>query len=514
MARLSRTQGKSGREGPPPELTVNVRIEEPGGPFNTYTYDQQRGTLRLAGVHHRPPSGVERGAVLNTLGEEDGPLEALIVVASPTSKGCIVETRVVGGVAVSTPEAEKLYLVGVPVVGSVRAEVRGADELLAAQCQAIGDAAASEHRQGPLRWISFAEAEAVLREATKAYWENKAKTSGVRYAAAWKAQPLSGRWASGDEAEPHTWAEYLVPSLPFRFQGYVEELLLPDERLLFFVQRPPFVPGGAWGLLRRQKLRQGLLVITDRQVMVMLDSLPPDSTMVAWGYIAKASAVERLTGAWLDSRDSTCEIGFALDAAGGAERYTMTFPAEHAEALQEAVSLLEGFARPPTSTAARRLYNDKPSAGPASDEGEETDVEAKYPHLRDLLHRVGSTENVLAAAAARPVEGRGLGPALALTPTKLVLSPGGSHKDLRTGCQEYPVASISSVELTQSLVACRFEVFVPTAEEVDKVTLKYHYPDAPSFLKAFIALRHLLGQPIPLADEPNGHVRARASSSA
>jgi inorganic pyrophosphatase len=513
MARLSRGRADDSRDEPPAELTVNVRIEEPGGTFNTYSYDQQRGTLRLTGVHHRPPSGIERGAVLNTLSEEDGPLEALIVVASPTSKGCIVEARVVGGVAVSTPEAGKLYLVGVPVVGSVRARVRRVDELLVAERQAIGAAAASEHRQGPLRWISCVEAEAVVREATKAYWENKAKTSGVRYAAAWKAHWLSGRRASGDEAEPHTWAEYLVPSLPFRFQGYVEELLLPDERLLFFVERPSFVRSGAWGLLRHQKLRQGLLAITDRQVMVMLDSLPPDSTMVAWGYIAKASAVERLTGAWLDSRDSTCEIGFDLDAAGGAERYTMTFPVQHAEALQEGVSLLKGFARPPVSTVVRRLYDDNPPAGLPRSDDEEVDLEAKYPHLHDLLARVGE-DNVLAAAAARPVEGRGLGPALALTTGKLIVFDGGSHKDLRARCQEYPVAGISSVEITQSLVGCRFEVFTPAAEEVDKVTLRYNYPDAPPFLKAFITLRHLLGQPIPLADEPNGHVRARGPSSA
>jgi inorganic pyrophosphatase len=513
VARPSRAQAKGNREEPPPELTVNVRIEEPGGTFNTYIYDQQRATLRLAGVHHRPPSGIERGTVLNTLGEEDEPLEALIVVASPTSKGCIVEAHVVGGVAVSTPEAEKLYLVGVPVVGSVRAGVRGVDELLAAERQAIGDAAAFGHRQSPLRWISCAEAEAVAKEATKAYWENRAKTSGVRYAAAWKAQPLSGRWADGDEAEPHTWAEYLVLSLPFRFQEYVEELLLSDERILFFVERPSFVPGGAWGLLRRQKLRQGLLVITDRQVMVMLDSLPPDSTMVHWGYVAKASAVERLAGVWLDSRDSTCEIGFDLDSAGGVERYAMTFPGKHREALQEAVKLLERFAGAPESTAARRLYDDKPSAGPSRYD-EVGDLEAKYPHLRDLLARIGDAEDVVATAAARPVEGRGLGPALALTASKLIVFDGGSHKDLQARCQEYPVAGISSVEITQSLLGCRFGVFTPAMEEVDKMTLRYNYPDAPAFLRAFIALRHLLGQPIPLADGPNGHVEARASSSA
>ena len=322
--------------------------------------------------------------------------------------------------------------------------------------------------------------------------------------AAWKAQPLSSRWASDDEAEPHTWAEYLIPSLPFRFQKYVEEMLLTDERILFFVERPSFVPGGVWGVLRRQKLRQGLLVITDRQVMAMLDSLPPDSTMVDWGYIAKASAVERVTGTWLDSRDSTCEIGFAFDSAGGVERYTMTFPAAHSEALQEAVNLLERFVHPSAPTAARRLYDQKPATNPSRDEGEETDVVEKYPHLGDLLSRIAGTEDVVAAAAARPVEGRGLGPALVLTATKLVLFPGGSRKDLQPSCREYPVAGISSVELTQSLISCRFEVFVPAMEEVDKVTLRYYYPDAPSFLKAFVGLRHLLGQPVSWGLAENG----------
>jgi inorganic pyrophosphatase len=496
MARLSRARAKVGREEPPPELTVNVRIEEPGGTFNMYTYDHQRGALRLAGVHHRPFSRVERGTVLNTLTEDGGPLEVLIPAASPTSKGCIVEARVIGGVQVSTLEAQGLYLVGVPAVDPAQADVHDAGELSEAERQAIDNAATFGLQRVFLRWIPYADAEAVAKEATKAYWQNKAEAeSRVRYVAAWKAQPLSGRWASDDEAEPHTWAEYLVPSLPFRFQKYVEELLLPDERILFFVERPSFVPGGAWGLLRRQKLRQGLLVITDRQVMAMLDSLPPDSTMVDWGYIAKASAVERLTGAWVDSRDSTCEIGFAFDSAGGVERYTMTFPGEHREALQEAVTLLEGFTGAPASTAARRLYDAEPSAGLPRSNDEEVDLEAKYPHLRHLLDRIAGGEKVVAAAAARPVEGHGLGPALALTASRLVVFAGGSQKDLQAGCREYPVANISSVEVTQSLVGCRFEVFTPAMEEVDRMTLKYNYPDAPAFLKAFIALRHLLGQP-------------------
>ena len=505
MAKPSRAQAKDHREEAPPDLTVNVRIEEPGGAFNTYSYDHQRGTLRLAGVHQQPYSGVERGTVLNTLTEDGGPLEALIPATSPTSKGCIVEARVLGGIQVSTLEAQGLFLVGVPTADPARAEVCDAAELSPAERQAIDSAASFGLQRVFLRWVPPPEAEARVREATKAYWQDKAEAeSRVRYVAAWKAQPLSSRWAGDDEAETHTWAEYLIPSLPFRFQKYVEEMLLPDERILFFVERPSFVPGGVWGVLRRQMLRQGLLVITDRQVMAMLDSLPPDSTMVDWGYIAKASAVERVTGTWLDSGDSTCEIGFAFDSAGGVERYTMTFPATHSEALQEAVNLLERFVHPSAPTAARRLYDQKPASNPSKDQGEETDVVEKYPHLGDLLSRIAGTEEVVAVAAARPVEGRGLGPALVLTATKLVLFPGGSRKDLQPSCREYPVAGISSVELTQSLISCRFEVFVPAMEEVDKVTLRYYYPDAPPFLKAFIALRHLLGRPVSWGLAENG----------
>ena len=493
VARLSRGAAKDSREEPP-ELTVKVLIEEPGGTFNTYNYDQRRRALRLAGVHHRPPSGVERGAVLNTLAEDGKHLEALILAASPTSTGCIVEARLIGGLEVNTPGAQGLYLVGVPSVDLARAGVRDVGELSAAERQAIAGAAAFGLEHVFPRWIPGPEAEEHVKEATKAYWQNRAE-SRVRYAAAWQAQPLSGRWASDDETEAHTWAEYLVPSLPFRFQKYVEELLLPDERILFLVERPSFVPGGAWGLLRRRKLRQGLLVITDRQVMVMLDSLPPDSTMVHWGYIAKVSAVERLTGVWLDSGDHTCEIGFAFDSAGGTEKYTMPFPAKHREALQEAVNLLKGFTPPPLCRAARRLYADRPSAAlPGHDDGE-GDLETRYPHLRDLLVHIGG-DNTVATAAARPVNGRGLGPALALTASKLAVFTGGSLEDLQARCLEHAVAGISSVELTQSLVGCRFEVFIPAMdEEVDRVTLKYHYPDSPTFLKAFIALRHLLGQP-------------------
>jgi len=48
----------------------------------------------------------------------------------------------------------------------------------------------------------------------------------------------------------------------------------------------------------------------------------------------------------------------------------------------------------------------------------------------------------------------------------------------------------------RSLLGCRFDLFLPAEEEVDKVTLKYDYPDSPAFVRAFVTLRHLLGRPV------------------
>jgi hypothetical protein len=93
------------------------------------------------------------------------------------------------------------------------------------------------------------------------------------------------------------------------------------------------------------------------------------------------------------------------------------------------------------------------------------------------------------------------GPALVLSDSRLILSAGAKKRG-RSTTVSYPIAQISSTEITQSLVGCRFEVFVPNDDGVDTVTLDYDYPDSPRFLRVFTLLRHLMGQ--PTAESPRG----------
>lgn len=469
--------------------TTQVVVDQPGRPHNLYEYDQQRGAMRLVGVVRGGASPWERGHVVNTLTGCGRPLPALILVTIPTSPGCRLQARVLGAAEFVQAGDRRHLVIG---VADVDASFHGMGDVNDLP-RRLRDAAQT-WEPGFQRWVGAEEAATIIREATECFWRDKAGAeSGVGAEAVWKVSARPVAASARGEAERHTWAEYLIPSLPMRFQRYVEEMLLADEHVLFFVERPEFAPPGRLAVFRSQKLRQGLLVITNRQILAMLDSLPPDSTMVDWGYVAKATALERIESAWLETREATTEFNLVIGADGGTERYSLLFPRGHERALQEGVRLLDGFVRPGSRAVARVL-------DAAVDDGRRVDrreLLARYPHLGQLIGQAGE-EDVVAEAAARAPEGRGLGPSLVVTPTRVIVFAGARSRERIVPAREIPIASISSVEVLQSVIACRFDVLVPDEEAVERITLKYDYPDSPAFVRAFIALRHLLGRPLAL----------------
>ncbi|MBI4302022.1 MAG: hypothetical protein HY664_05410 [Chloroflexi bacterium] len=157
---------------------------------------------------------------------------------------------------------------------------------------------------------------------------------------------------------------------------------------------------------------------------------------------------------------------------------------------------MNGFATPSSGTTLRRLYSRDLELRHDSVRGDER--EFVHPHLNELIRKAGGPKAVLAAAAAQPVDGsHGSGPALAVTDTHALLFHATKRNEQNVEVKQYPIGAISSVQITQSILICRFEIALPQCTETEKVTLKYNYPDSPSFLKAFTVLRHLLGQPIP-----------------
>ncbi len=78
-------------------LTVMALVEIPKGSRNKYEYDKERQMVRFdrmlfSAVHY--PS--DYGFILDTLGQDGDPLDALILVSEPTFPGCLIEVKPIG----------------------------------------------------------------------------------------------------------------------------------------------------------------------------------------------------------------------------------------------------------------------------------------------------------------------------------------------------------------------------------------------------------------------------------
>jgi inorganic pyrophosphatase len=78
-------------------VEFDVLVEVPQGSRNKYEMDHESGRLRLDRTLFtatRYPA--DYGYIENTLGQDDDPLDALVLVQQPTFPGCLVRSRAIG----------------------------------------------------------------------------------------------------------------------------------------------------------------------------------------------------------------------------------------------------------------------------------------------------------------------------------------------------------------------------------------------------------------------------------
>lgn len=198
--------------------------------------------------------------------------------------------------------------------------------------------------------------------------------------------------------------EDLLRWLPARFARYLGELLFADERALFFAAasaislpgwdgRAPlwapevkhagparqtargWLPGRLFGAGRTRRLHDGLLLISDRQALLLRDYAPADSGGTHLGFLARSWPLGRLVAAgaapvgvslaealraWPERvrarlcaplpfdeaaapLEQTARLLLALEGRDGIQVTGMAFPPEAAESARRAAALLRGF---------------------------------------------------------------------------------------------------------------------------------------------------------------------------
>jgi inorganic pyrophosphatase len=434
-----------------PKDTAEAVVLRPRGTYNDFVFDERYRMVRLKGVVRRADSVAEVGEVRGAWDSDGEPFQALIFTPLPTLPGCIVRAHVAGALEGRTAEGARHAL----VLSTVRHGDAPSQQTLASQVVETAVALLGWRPSTEVRWLEKDAALALLWEGRERLLADRARQRPARHGAAWKAQPGERPREGSLYTEPHTWAERMVGSLPFRFQRYVQDELLEEERILFFVERPPFRPPGArWGVLRRQRLSEGLLIVTDRQLLFMEDALPPGITMVDWGYIARTTAMERIQSAELRAEPDRAVLHVRVHAQSGSEHLSVPFPPECKDPLAEVESLLRSFASP-EGGAVRRLY--------AEEDG------AKDTEVVEASSRVGNWARV---------EGN-----------DVVVHGPRSEARLDSAC-------ISTVEFMNSLVGCRLRFFSPQERQLTVFSVPFEYPEADLFLAVYRRVRWLLARPL------------------
>jgi inorganic pyrophosphatase len=98
------------------ETVVMAFIEIPRGSRNKYEYDQRSGRFFLdrvlySSVHYP----TDYGFIVETLGEDGDPLDALVLVQEPTFPGCLIKARILGGLDMHDEAGSDFKVLAVPV---------------------------------------------------------------------------------------------------------------------------------------------------------------------------------------------------------------------------------------------------------------------------------------------------------------------------------------------------------------------------------------------------------------
>lgn len=314
-----------------------MEVEQALGPGVDFERD---GHGQLVGRQARPGRlwlGFDRTALVDS---DDGlgrRVAVLVAVPASTFAGCRLEIELAGGWQTRSGSILVGRVAGTPLPPPELARI------------------AASLDEGT--WIDAHAAARVARQARQRFRERQshARISGGR---AWNAigalPPELARFAT-----PHSAAEYSLARLPPRFVRGLEDLLDVDERILYWVERPMAGNLGVVERLRRQiDRRAALLVLTDRQLLWLVDHAKPDQYLSDWGVDVELVPLERVTEARSTARAGTVEL--AMVTPGGTRAYLL--PGELSDEVGVLRALLTRFTPSTPGDLPRRCYLLDPAA--------------------------------------------------------------------------------------------------------------------------------------------------------
>jgi len=545
-------------------MVIEVQVRQPHRDCPVYTWDHKRECLRVSDIFHAEPGLPADLASIRLEGKLDVPV--LLLGSCSFPPGTIAQARLLGAFS-PTPEEEQEHLYpldGWLFVAAVEVDAslfsyQSVEMLPPAQLGALKAYVRTRvkgEQQQSTRGIELHVADTAARciRETRLLLkrEQRLQPKGkVRFKQEGEERPVAWRAIEGlaealrlelqrdallqqSKAAPHAQAEHLIRFVPQRFQLALADLLLDDERLLAFVERP--LLRHRTGLLGMQTWRsnEGLFLVTDRQVLWLRDFLAPGSGFLPGGYIAHMAPLERLQAITvlpagnapdeladrLESKDSAyMRLVMEVSSCTGSELFAVEFPAK-AE-IEKALAHINGTLRAflPYSEGERdRRVRRLPTVDAWLPRGAEAEqlaglggnvpaaiAERLEQRLSSQLKRDGEEELLVSALVPALEDYKSPSRLVALTRSALLVIEDASGKSRRTRASRmdhtelvhcYTLTMISSVQLRHSLLGSSLSIFVPQPDgRTQRHIVPFHSPAIAWFLPLYTRLRLLLCGP-------------------
>lgn len=476
-------------------LSFDVRVEIPQTHTATYRPASEE-TVRFSGVWQAEITyPANWGSLPGTLTSAGEPLGVWLLSSVPIAPQTLVKARAIGALTWHQASESRSVILAVPEADPAMAHLHGWDDLPADQRAAL--LLGVPDPQGAQCQGAF-DAVQIIRAARRMARLARVGQSTGPATPVW--QPTAGAFRVS-EGMPHTLAELSLQRLPLRYQEYVAQMLAPDERILFFVPRPALHTPHRGLLDRQTRHNQGILVVTDQQVLWMVDALPPMEIVKGYGYIAKSCVLAHIVMARLVEEGDIVRFELALRSpAGGQEQVSIPFPKASRGLLRQVLAYLDPFLPGRRDSSLLRLSH-LPATETALEDliehGDEA-TRALLPGWTARLQALLEDEETVVAQAVVPVWAEGPPRLLTVTDQRVLLL----SDDQADGTQTLPLSHITSAELSHSVMQSWMRLWVAHAEGLTPVRLEFPLVTLNAFTRAYVAIRQALTAPAAFQNAP------------
>lgn len=427
---------------------VWVFIEEPGGAGLELELDRARAGPVITGARSGGTFlGFDRGAVFEADTGDGTPLPAVVALPASAAAGCWVEAEVCDVLADGRGRSVLVTALPgqpLPVEPLIRVAARMPDGTLG----------------------GLEEARAEVRRANERFRRRRAR-GRTPMRPAWLPLDLETRRITG--ADIASAAERDLGRLPPRFVRGLAGLLDPDERILATVERPPESGGGLLAWRRQRDRRAALLLLTDRQVLWLVDHVPPSRYLLDWGVDAELLPLERLHDLRLDFGEEARSERSGLLVRTDAGATAFPLPADVEPEARALGQVLERFLPREGAAAVRRRYPVEPAPfdpEPAHRFGQGDEAVGRVAGLAAVAEAAP-----LAAFYAPRRERVRQSVAVVVTAREVLADVAGSRRTSRdTAVVRIPLESVRLVSLALSPLVGRVELHAGGAP------LRFTYP--------------------------------------